>query len=107
MGPENKQILYKVAPELEGIKNLDFVSGWFIKSAFVMNQNPNVKTAFVATNSISQGIQAASLWKKINHMGINISFAHQTFKWDNNGASVFVVIIGMETQTTRTKELFI
>ncbi|MDU5333904.1 DNA methyltransferase [Enterococcus sp.] len=107
MGPENKQILYKVAPELEGIKNLDFVSGWFIKSAFVMNQNPNVKTAFVATNSISQGIQAASLWKKINHMGINISFAHQTFKWDNNGASVFVVIIGMETQNKRNKELFI
>lgn len=65
MTKENKQTLSKVAPKMKGIKNLDFVVSWFIKSARLMNENPNIKSALVSTNSISQGIQATLLWREL------------------------------------------
>ncbi|MDA1634005.1 N-6 DNA methylase [Bacillus cereus] len=105
MTNENKETLSKVAPEMKGIKNLDFVAGWFIKSARLMNENPNIKSALVSTNSISQGIQATLLWGELRTLNININFAHQTFVWDNE-ANVMVVIIGFSIHNPKEKHLF-
>lgn len=91
---------------IKGYKKLDFASGWFIKSASAMQANPNIQAALVATNSISQGEQATILWKALFAQGININFAHQTFKWDNNGAAVHVVIIGFRKSTVDASHLF-
>ncbi|HCN84953.1 MAG TPA: SAM-dependent methyltransferase, partial [Sphingobacteriaceae bacterium] len=56
------------------------------------------KTAFVSTNSISQGEQVGILWNELfNKYKIKIHFAHRTFSWSNEArgnAAVHVVIIG-------------
>ena len=76
---------------------LDFVSGWYIKAADMM-QNSALKTAFVSTNSITQGEQVPALWKQlIESYHVHIDFAHKTFRWDSEAsikAHVHCVIIG-------------
>ena len=76
---------------------IDYVSGWYFKAAEYMN-GTNVKTAFVSTNSITQGEQVADIWEPLYHrFGIHIDFAYRTFRWDSestNKAHVHVVIIG-------------
>lgn len=62
---------------------LDYVTAWYKKAAEYM-ENTKIESAFVSTNSISQGQQPAILWKplmKENNTVIN--FAYRTFKWDN------------------------
>jgi hypothetical protein len=105
MTKEQKQILNKVAPKMKGIANLDLVVGWFIKTAQLMQENQNIKSALVSTNSISQGIQATLLWRELRALDININFAHQTFVWDNE-ANVMVIIIGFSMQKEKEKHLF-
>jgi len=77
---------------------IDYVSGWYFKAAEYMN-GTNVKTAFVSTNSITQGEQVADIWEPLYHrFGIHIDFAYRTFRWDSestNKAHVHVVIIGL------------
>lgn len=86
--------------------NLDFVSAWYYKAAQLMQLNPEMKAALVSTNSVVQGEQATILWRPlIERLGIHINFAHQTFKWDNNGASVFVVIIGFGKEKRGSNQL--
>ena len=79
---------------------IDYVSGWYKKAAEIM-QNTNIKTAFVSTNSITQGEQTASVWKPLfERYGIQINFAHRTFKWNSEAsekAAVHCVIIGFCT----------
>ena len=75
---------------------LDYVSGWYIKAARMMQKNPKIRTAFVSTNSITQGEQVEPLWKPIFDMGIKINFAYKTFKWNNEArgkAAVHVIIV--------------
>ena len=43
---------------------IDYVSGWYFKAAELMH-NTNVRTAFVSTNSITQGEQVAAVWKPL------------------------------------------
>ena len=77
--------------------NLDYVCCWFKKAVESMEQNKTVRTAFVATNSISQGEQVAPLWKPFFERGIHIDFAYRTFKWSNEAkkkAAVHCVIVG-------------
>lgn len=102
-------------------KSIDYVAGWYIKAAQLM-QNTAIRAAFVSTNSITQGEQVASIWKPLYaHFGIHINFAHRTFRWDNRGqdkdgkrkrtdeymAAVHVVIIGFSVaNNTSSKLLF-
>nr|WP_211217451.1 type IIL restriction-modification enzyme MmeI [Segetibacter koreensis] len=62
------------------------------------NNGPLTKTAFVSTNSISQGEQVGLLWNELfNKYKVKIHFAHRTFSWSNEArgnAAVHVVIIG-------------
>jgi hypothetical protein len=58
--------------------------------------------ALVSTNSITQGVQPATLWKELNKYDVDIDFAHQTFKWQNDAsgvAAVHVVIIGFSKRS--------
>ena len=77
---------------------LDYVACWFWKGAQYIRAS-RAKLALVATNSISQGDQVATLWPPIFALGTRIAFAYQTFPWSNNAkdkAAVHVVIIGLE-----------
>lgn len=79
-------------------KLLDYVSAWFYKGAAFISKT-NAKLGFVSTNSVTQGEQISLLWPRIFNMGVEISWAHQSFKWKNNAkhnAAVTVVIIGIE-----------
>lgn len=76
---------------------LDYVTGWYAKAANMMDLNPNIRTAFVSTNSITQGEQVEPLWKPFFERGYMINFAHRTFKWSNEArgvAAVHVVVVG-------------
>ena len=62
---------------------IDYVAGWYYKAAKLM-QNTPIHTAFVSTNSITQGEQVAGVWKPLyDQFGIHIDFAHRTFRWDS------------------------
>ena len=92
-----KDDLIKLDTGIRDIGLLDYVGGWYIKAARFMN-NSNIKTAFVSTNSITQGGEPAILWKYIfNNFDSEIIFAHRTFNWDSEAnikAHVHCVIIG-------------
>lgn len=76
-----------------GIKNLDFVCGWYKKANDFIKET-KIECGFVSTNSITQGETVARLWEKID---FKINFAHKTFIWDSEAnlkAHVHCVIIG-------------
>lgn len=76
---------------------IDYVSAWYFKAAQLM-QGTTVRTAFVSTNSITQGEQVAGVWKPLyDRFGVHIDFAHRTFRWDSEAslkAHVHCVIVG-------------
>lgn len=79
------------------LKPLDYVTGWYKKANDMMDANPSIHTAFVSTNSITQGEQVAPLWKTLN---ARIDFAYPTFRWDSESsmkAHVHCVIIGFSS----------
>jgi hypothetical protein len=89
-------------------KGLDYVSGWIYKYA-LYSRKTNSDSAFVTTNSITQGEQVDPLWSKILSDGCTISFAHRSFKWQNlarSNAGVSVVIIGLTREPSRQKKLY-
>ena len=56
-----------------------------------------IATAFVSTNSITQGEQVGVLWPDLLQRGVHIHFAHRTFQWSSEAsgkAAVHCVIIG-------------
>ena len=81
---------------------IDYVAGWYFKASQLM-QNTAIQTAFVSTNSITQGEQVASVWKPLyERFGIHIDFAYRTFRWDSEAnlkAHVHCVIIGFSCKT--------
>lgn len=87
---------------------IDYVAGWYFKAAQLM-QNTGIRTAFVSTNSITQGEQVASVWKPLyQRFGIHIDFAHRTFIWDSEAnlkAHVHCVIVGFSTVMNAKKRV--
>lgn len=81
---------------------IDYVAGWYFKAAQFM-QGTAIRTAFVSTNSITQGEQVAGVWKPLyDRFGIHIDFAHRTFIWDSEAsvkAHVHCVIVGFSEKT--------
>ena len=106
---EQKADMKKIfAPITKSYKNLDYVAAWYIKAADYC-QKQNAQSALVATNSICQGEQVALLWPYIFDPGIEIGFAHQSFKWKNlatNNAGVTCVIVGLRKKSNDKKVLF-
>lgn len=75
---------------------IDYVSGWYKKAIDFMSST-TIHTAFVSTNSITQGQQVSLLWKPLFKLGLTINFAYRTFIWNNEAshtAHVHCVIIG-------------
>ena len=67
------------------------------------------RVAFVSTNSISQGEQVAPLWSWVFAQGVQIHFAHRTFRWSNEAsgkAAVHCVIIGFGTEDISGKTIY-
>ena len=94
--------------KVKGVGNLDYVSGWYIQAANYI-ENTNIFCAFVSTNSITQGEQVPTLWKCLVEKGININFAHKTFKWNSEAvekAAVHCVIIGFSYTYKTNKMIF-
>jgi hypothetical protein len=86
---------------------LDYISCWFYLAAKYANDR--VSFAFVSTNSLFQGIQVEMLWPKIFEFGLEIGFAHKSFKWDNNAknkAGVTCSIAGIRKTSLKEKYLF-
>ena len=87
--------------------NLDYVTLWFAKArdyALAIN----APFAFVATNSIVQGVQVPELWPHLLEK-LEIRFAHRSFKWSNlaaHNAGVTCVIVGMGPPSNAPKRLF-
>lgn len=97
MSKEQKSDIMSVFSNNKKAGVLDFVAGWYHK-ATVMMANTSIRTAFVSTNSITQGEQVAALWKPLYEQHhIHIDFAHRTFQWDSEAsikAHVHCVIVG-------------
>ncbi|MDT3662789.1 MAG: DNA methyltransferase [Anaerobiospirillum sp.] len=108
MTPENKEALRSALgpnwPSNSG--DLDLVCGWIKKAHDAMAQFPNIKTAFLATNSICQGTSPNNLWAPLFKQGTEIIFARQSFLWDNEAAEpaqVFCVVLGIANQACPNK----
>ena len=95
---------------------LDYVAAWFVRAGeYVRSTPPEAsppRIGFVATNSITQGEQAAQLWPVLfDRLRLEISFAHRTFAWGSDArgmAHVHVTILGLDAagNTATTRRLF-
>lgn len=84
------------------LSRMDFVTGWHAK-CLSFYKNRRGEFAFVTTNSITQGDQAARLFEPLFDAGWVVKFAHRTFTWDSEApgkAVVHCVIVGF----TRNRE---
>ena len=89
---------------------IDYVSGWYFKAAQMMYET-DIRTAFVSTNSVTQGEQVAGVWKPLyERFGIHIDFAYRTFRWDSEAslkAHVHCVIVGFSVApSNKQRELY-
>jgi hypothetical protein len=109
MNKVQKESLIKVFDNAKNTGDLDYVTAWYIKAAKYI-QNTKIKTAFVSTNSIVQGLQTSLLWgQMMNKYKIKIHFAHRTFKWNNEAkgnAAVYCVIVGFANYDINEKRIF-
>ncbi|MBP3444271.1 MAG: class I SAM-dependent DNA methyltransferase, partial [Methanocorpusculaceae archaeon] len=111
MSKEQKEEMLSVFGKLKGAGNLDYVTAWYKKAAKYM-AGTKIQTAFVSTNSITQGEQPAILWRSLYEEGeANINFGYRTFKWNNETkgcAAVHCVIVGftLNQDDSRIKWIF-
>lgn len=105
---EHKSDMAYIFHGIKNYKSLDYIACWFFKASNYI-RNFTAEYAFVTTNSISQGDQVSIFWPPIINDNLEISFAHQSFKWTNNAkanAGVTVVIIGIRNIDNKIKLLF-
>ncbi|MCF8526555.1 MAG: N-6 DNA methylase [Candidatus Nanopelagicales bacterium] len=94
--------------DFKRLGTMDFVTNWFVLAARLVHRY-GCSSAFVSTNSITQGEQVAALWSELGKSGVAISFAHQTFAWSNEAAgqaAVHVVIVGLASKAPGSARLF-
>ena len=109
--PEQRAQVRRVAALGKSGGTLDYVAAWFLKAGDYARRG-RARIGFVATNSITQGEQAAQLWPLLfDRCGLEISFAHRTFAWGSDArgkAHVHVVILGLDRRedTPAEKRLF-
>ena len=91
--------------------SIDYVGAWYVKAANMM-QGTRIVSAFVSTNSITQGEQVAPLWRQLFDIyHVTIQFAYKTFVWNSEAkdkAAVHCVIIGFSAfEGTAQKTLYL
>ncbi len=90
-------------------KSTDYVSGWIARYLDFASKVPNSVAAFVTTNSICQGQQASDIWPIVYQQGLEIQFAHTSFKWSNlasHNAGVTVIVVGLGFANKKSKKLY-
>lgn len=133
---EQTEDLRRVWGQLFG-RWLDYVSAWFFMATMYLKEGiairaarpmtklaagdktaknqdivvqEDARCALVSTNSITQGEQVARIWEPLLAEGVEIEFAHRTFKWTSEAtgtAVVHCVIIGFCIgASTRQKQLW-
>ena len=99
MTAAQKSDAVKIFGKIKLSNSIDYVGAWYHKAAKLM-RGTQIRAAFVATNSITQGEQVTPLWKNLFAEGIHIDFAHKTFRWDSESARkahVHCVIVGFSS----------
>jgi len=106
---EQKEDMAKIfAPVLTTYKDLDYVAAFIFKAA-QFNKATGSSSAFVTTNSVTQGEQVGMLWPLVFQQNNSINFAHTSFLWSNlasNKAAVTCVILGLSAAPKAAKQLF-
>lgn len=101
---EQKSDLKKLlSSKIKSSASLDYVFGWIEKASEYVARN-EAEFAFVTTNSVSQGTQIPIYWPHLLSKGLEINFAHRSFKWSNNAsknAGVTCVILGVGKPNAR------
>lgn len=77
---EQKQDMERVFGKKTKHGLLDYACAWMKKSAEFM-ENTKIETAFIITDSVTQGQQPAILWQSLAEYGAEINFAYRSFKW--------------------------
>ena len=84
------------------VNSIDYVGAWYYKACELISATKCTKVAFVSTNSITQGEQVAPMWAPLfDKYGLEIDFAHRTFRWDSEAtekAHVHCVIVGFHVK---------
>lgn len=96
MDASQKEDVNNIFENWKNAGNLDYVCCWYKKAADYMT-GTKVTAALVSTNSVAQGENVGNLWKPLFEEGVQIRFAHRTFRWDSEAAikaHVHCVIIG-------------
>ena len=93
-----KQEIVDLYGKVKLANSLDYVSGWYYKASEMMAASPSIRSAFVSTNSITQGEQVYPIWHTLGErFGVEVDFAWRTFVWESEASSkahVHCVIIG-------------
>ena len=109
LGADQRADMNSVWGGVKGAGVLDYVTAWYRIAAEYMTGTRMV-TAFVSTNSISQGEQAGIIWNELfGRWSIRIHFAHRTFVWESEArgkAHVHCVIIGFAAFNGTSKWIF-
>lgn len=110
MSLDQRKEITDLFDKAKGSGVLDYVTGWYAKASEYI-QGTSITCAFVSTNSITQGEQVGFLWRVLqDRWGINIFFAHRTFKWSNEAsgkAAVYCVIIGFGQEDPTAKSIYV
>lgn len=108
---QKEDLAFVFGEKHKGLKMLDYVTGWYLKSAHMMDANSNIHAALVSTNSICQGESIQDLWDSLFKQGVQIDFAYRTFRWDSEAdikAHVHCVVVGLsKAQSKKEKILFL
>jgi hypothetical protein len=104
---DQKADLKQVLSGRSSHKAMDYIAGWIWRaSEYIDNEGA---FAFVATNSVCQGVQVPIIWPPIFSRGQEIFFAHKDFYWSNNAshnANVICVVFGVSKKTNRPKHIY-
>jgi hypothetical protein len=87
---------------------LDYIAIWFLKAGNTF-AGSRLDVLSFPLNSITQGVQVATLWPRVLKDELEIFFAHTSFKWQNNAkknAAVICVVIGLRNIVNREKVIF-
>jgi hypothetical protein len=109
MDDQQRSDMAEVCKNVENFGILDYVTAWYFKASSYQRAFLETRTAFVSTNSITQGEQVAPLWSHILNNGTAIQFAYRTFRWTNEArgmAAVHCVIVGFWRGVSSPKFLF-
>jgi hypothetical protein len=100
---QKEEIKLVLGRKVKSSASLDYVFCWIEKaSEYVVTNRSDF--AFVTTNSVSQGTQIPIYWPHLFAKGLEINFAHRSFRWSNNAADnagVTCVILGIGRPRTR------